>query len=616
MNNEADRSGTLDRRAFLGTASASLALMGVPVQAAILSNAGKDLEVGTPGNIDKQPSVFLTRDGRVTATMIRPVEPTVLSRMAEERITSFVKRHANLVLPSLEGSTTLSARPDTNLLVLGTPKSNPLVAKWVEEYRIELEQAGTEGYALRTWNHPNGTCCVLIASNSDKGVFHAATHLTEYWLKAEANSVAFPALSSDARPAIPLRGTYNLACWGLAPRYSLTDWEHVVDAMAEDHMNFVLFWLAGLFRSKRFPESFIYPETPLTHNDIHVLIKYAQDRGIRFYLGSGAFAWFGQDQIAMYHPEARELGQSVLCRTLPASRRIVDDYLSELHDAFPEADGMYLEIGCEGDYHCRGPLCQKPLDELGSRQIGQSELSFLREFSEKLWKRNPELKFFWPIGYPEGHAWDVRYYEEIRTQLADPRYYWVEVRQNWQLPGAIGSLRPLNQLSKNVLHWDQYYRMPLLDIRDQARRVAEAGISGYAVAYEPGAASASVYGDRIPFPIDLLPYRLTRFAYREFAWNPDLSWDEFRARVHKKFLAPGMSQDLVDIMVTLRDFMREGPASQPPMVGVNAENLRPRLAAMEAEVRTEKGASPGNPPEGVTLIETCIRDLRNAYHIE
>ncbi len=304
MNNEADRSGTLDRRAFLGTASASLALMGVPVQAAILSNAGKDLEVGTPGNIDKQPSVFLTRDGRVTATMIRPVEPTVLSRMAEERITSFVKRHANLVLPSLEGSTTLSARPDTNLLVLGTPKSNPLVAKWVEEYRIELEQAGTEGYALRTWNHPNGTCCVLIASNSDKGVFHAATHLTEYWLKAEANSVAFPALSSDARPAIPLRGTYNLACWGLAPRYSLTDWEHVVDAMAEDHMNFVLFWLAGLFRSKRFPESFIYPETPLTHNDIHVLIKYAQDRGIRFYLGSGAFAWFGQDQIAMYHPEA------------------------------------------------------------------------------------------------------------------------------------------------------------------------------------------------------------------------------------------------------------------------------------------------------------------------
>jgi hypothetical protein len=69
-------------------------------------------------------------------------------------------------------------------------------------------------------------------------------------------------------------------------------------------------------------------------------------------------------------------------------------------------------------------------------------------------------------------------------------------------------------------------------------------------------------------------------------------------------------------MVTLRDFMREGPASQPPMVGVNAENLRPRLAAMEAEVRAEKGASPGNPPEGVTLIETCIRDLRAAYHIE
>ena len=49
----------------------------------------------------------------------------------------------------------------------------------------------------------------------------------------------------------------------------------------------------------------------------------------------------------MYHPEARELGQPYFCRTLPASRRIVEEYLTELQDTFPEADGMYLEIGCE-----------------------------------------------------------------------------------------------------------------------------------------------------------------------------------------------------------------------------------------------------------------------------
>jgi hypothetical protein len=547
--------------------------------------------------------------------VLRPDAPTVLNRMAEERITSFVKSHTDLTLPSAEGGADLSHHSDRNLVVLGTPKSNPLVARWVEEHRIDLKQAGSEGYALRTWSYPQGRGCVLIAANSDKGVFHAATHLTDFSLKADSNSVALPALSIDARPAIPLRGTYNLACWGLAPRYSLADWKKVLDAMAEDHMNFVLFWLAGLFQSKKFPESFVYPETPLTHDHIHVLIKYAQDRGIRFYLGSGAFAWFGQDQIALYHPEAREVGQPHLCRTLPASRRIVDEYLSELHDTFPEADGMYLEVGCEGNCHCQGPLCQKPLDEFGSKQIGDSELTFLREFSEKLWKANPELRFFWPIGYPESHKWDVRYYQEIRTRLTDPRYFWVETRQNWQLPDAMGSLRPLNYLSKNMLHWDQYYMMPLLDIRDQARRVAEAGMAGYATAFEPGFATAAVYGERIPFPIDLLPYRLTRFAYREFSWNPGLSWDEFRARIHRRFFAAEMSEDLVDIMITLREFMRQGPASKSPSAGVDAETLRPRLAAMEAELNNQKGMAQGTAPEGITLIETCIRDLRAAYHI-
>src|SRR5262249_13041443 len=146
--------------------------------------------------------------------------------------------------------------------------------------------------------------------------------------------------------------------------------------------------IAGLFRSKTLPESFIYPETPLTNEDIHALIRHAHDRGVEFYLGFGAFAWQGQDQIALYHPDTRTLLDPHLCHALPASRRIVAEYFTELYDTFPEADGMYLEIGCEGDYHCTGPLCQKPLDAFGSKQIGESEISFLREFSERLWKKN------------------------------------------------------------------------------------------------------------------------------------------------------------------------------------------------------------------------------------
>ena len=207
--------------------------------------------------------------------------------------------------------------------------------------------------------------------------------------------------------------------------------------------------------------------------------------------------------------------------------------------------------------------------------------------------------------------------------MTDPRYFWMEARQNWRLQDAKGALKDLGYLSKNILHWDQYYTMPLLDMRDQARRVAEAGIAGYVVAFEPGFATASVYGDRVPFPVDLIPYRLTRFAYREFTWNPQMSWSDFKARVHKKFFAPPMSDDLVDIMITLRDLMREGPLARRASadnfrqedVRPFAEILRPRLAAMEAEVAAERGKGSGTNWEGITLVETCIRDLRAAYHI-
>src|SRR5262249_39404746 len=110
---------------------------------------------------------------------------------------------------------------------------------------------------------------------------------------------------------------------------------------------------------------------------------------------------------------------------------------------------------------------------------------------------------------------------------------------------------------------------------------------------------------------------------REFTWNPQMSWGDFKARVHKKFFAPEMSDDLVDIMTTLRDLMREGPLakrgsadnSSQQNVGSFAEVLRPRLEAMEALLVAERGKGSGTTWEAITLIETCTRDLRTAYNI-
>src|SRR5207302_10797870 len=206
---------------------------------------------------------------------------------------------------------------------------------------------------------------VAVAAKTPAGVLQGAAYLADFAIQGTAGGVLLQAARVRRDSPIRQRGTYNLVCWGLAPRYTRADWEKVIDAMAEDGMNVIYFWLSGIFRSQTFPESFIYPETPLTNEDIRQLIRHAHSRGIDFYLGTGVFAWFGIDEIAKYHSDFREVGVPYMSRTNPKSRAAMKKYLHELYDAFPEADGMWLEIGDEGDYACKDPACQKPLDEFG-----------------------------------------------------------------------------------------------------------------------------------------------------------------------------------------------------------------------------------------------------------
>lgn len=425
------------------------------------------------------------------------------------------------------------------------------------------------------------------------------------------------------KPVIAIRGTYNLACWGLAPRYSLQDWEKIIDAMAADGMNVIYFWISGLFRSKLYPETFIYPETPLTTEDIRQLIRYANSHGVDFYLGTGVFAWFGVDEIAKHHDEVRELGIDHMCRTLPAAQKAMQAYLTELYDTFPEAKGMWLEIGCEGDYHCSGPLCQRQIDAYGSRQIGKSELSFLKKFSNDLWQKHPEAKLVWGVGYP-AHQWDVNYYDEIRREFRDPRYQFLEVRQNWELPDAQGVRHPLTDVSRNIMHWDQYYALSLRDLGERAQRIHKDGLAGWIVAFEPGFSTHSIYGSKIPYPVDAIPYRLTRFAYQQFSSDPELSWSGFRKRLLDHFFGEGANPELVDLTLTVFDLIRTGPIQGSfnelitPVDGTEyGRMLKPRLAAIEARLNILESQMPARGRNiGLPLLRQAIHDMRGAYSIE
>ncbi len=578
--------------------SAWLALLAVPAAMAAGNRIGLD---------NRYLPAF---DGtRAVATIVAPPHPTPLEQLAVERISRTAREVFGFELPVARAGATVATR---STIVIGTPSDNSLLAG-VEPPESE------DGFLIRQI----GPDTLAVAARGSRGVFNGAVYLAGFGMQAQGTGVGFQTATVRRESPIRNRGTYNLVCWGLAPRYTRQDWEKVIDAMADDGMNLIYFWLSGIFRSKQFPESFIYPETPLTTDDIRQLIQHAHSRGIEFYLGTGVFAWFGIDDIAKYHSELRDPGIPFMSRTLPAARQAMKRYLLELYDAFPEADGMWLEIGDEGEYACKDPACQKPVDEFGSKVSGQASPAFLKDFSADLWKKYPKAKLVWGIGYPEAHKWDVKYYDELRQNFRDPRYYFLEVRQNWALQDSEGVLTPLRELSANAMHWDQYYALPLRDIGEKARRIQQDHLAGYVVAFEPGFNSHSVFGRTVPFPVDAIPYRLTRFAYSEFTFDPQLSWDGFRQRLLTYFFGEGADPELVDLTLSLFEFMRTGPISGSFRELTNPVDgrsygvlLKPRLAAIEARLaRLEPGLGQRGRTVGVPLLRRAIQDLRQGYSI-
>jgi len=547
---------------------------------------------------------------RVLARIAAPPHPSPLERLAIERINRTARDVFGFELPV---ETAGAAAPGMATIAVGTPAGNPLLAG--------IDPPETEdGFLIRSIAPDT----LAVTARSGRGVFNAAVYLAGFAMQASGAGVALQTATVRRQSPIRNRGTYNLVCWGLAPRYTRQDWEKVIDAMADDGMNLIYFWLSGIFRSKLFPESFIYPETPLTTDDVRRLVKYAHSRGVQFYLGTGVFAWFGIDDIAKYRADLRDPGIPYMSRTLPAARLAMKQYLLELYDAFPEADGMWLEIGDEGDYACKDPACQKPVDEFGSKVSGQASPAFLKEFSAELWAKHPQAKLVWGIGYPEAHKWDVKYYDELRRNFTDPRYYFLEVRQNWVMQDSEGVLKPLREISPNTMHWDQYYGLALRDIGERARRIQQDRLAGYVVAFEPGFNSHSVFGRSIPFPVDVIPYRLTRFAYREFTFDPELSWDAFRQRLLTHFFGEGANPEWIDLTLTLFEFMRTGPISGSfrelthPVDGREyGTRLKPRLAAIEARMaKLEPELGQRGRAVGVPLLRRAIQDLRQGYSIQ
>jgi len=422
----------------------------------------------------------------------------------------------------------------------------------------ERDALSEEAYLAKVVAAADGQRRLVLVGGSDRALLYGAARLSELGLGIEGQDAVLEADGKIHGPALAIRGNYTLACWGKTHLWTRQHWCHVFDAMAADSMNVVLFWLSGLFPSKQYPASVVYPESRIGVEDLRAMIRHAHARGMRFLIGSGIFAWFGVDALAGKFPETHAMGSGGMCPSQPLARKINQQYLLEMLESLPEADGFFLEIRDEYG-PCACPTCQRRLDQRGSRQYGQAELSFLRAFAGEVWRRNPKAIIVSSIGYgvesQGAHTDDVLFYDGVR-QLADPRLFWLVCRNNWDFPAAEGAAKPLRRFSPNMLQWTQYYRLSTAQLGTWIHRAHGAGCVGFVPALEPGFCSASWYSDEIPYPVDRIPYVVTRFAYREYCWDPDMTPEEFRRRLSRRFFGPGAPSHLAEDLLQLFDLIR------------------------------------------------------------
>jgi hypothetical protein len=413
---------------------------------------------------------------------------------------------------------------------------------------------------------------------------------------------AAPAPAKAPAPGFAQRGYY--VTFMRMPTYGLPQWKQALDAFAADGANTLLLWMAGGFRSKKFPITWKFNAE---HANVRAdfgreLIAYAHGKGIKVLLGFTPFGYDGANQYPLEHPDLKAVGKDGkptsefgiycwgwnLCPSKPQSQRFMLEYVREmLFDFYPDADGLLIESSdyaiCHCD-QCRGRFFEK-------------EFEFVETISREVWARKPGAAV---VVYPHYFSgakvpgFDVA----AATRKFDPR---------WTLfftpHSAHEDPRLIRQARASLWSDDSPALRDPEAIRRNARRARDAGLSGYVPSFEafsyvptrPEEGQQYLVGKRqVPFgfgwlaegqmPYNELPVRVNRIAYREFSNDPDLPFEEFKRRLGRDVFGDGAAaQDVEDLLEIHRVFTRERTWCQASPL-VSPERVRARKERGELKV--------------------------------
>ncbi len=517
-----------------------------------------------------EPFLNLIKEGRPAATLVRPADNAPLWDDAVRMLAAPAARWSGCS-PTIASLGPDAALPSGDVIVIGTPATSGLIAGLAADVSSLVSRVpftDQDGFAIECRRAADGSRQIIIAGRSPRGAYNGAVACRDFAMDAtvapEGKADVFVRDTEMRRsPQMARRGTYCLSLYGVAMKYTADDWKKIIDRHAEDGMNLICFWLSGHYPSKKYPSTYNVDATTgtrLTVDGVTDLIRYCHDRGVQFFIGGGVFAWTASHYLMNGHPEAAAVKAGGMCPSNPYARESNREHFLEMYRAWPEADGFMFEIRDEQG-ECQCDRCQEKLDAFGSKGYGRAEIAWLQEFAREAWKLNPKLRFCWLIGYDE-HKTDVYYYDEIR-HMNDPRFEWLDTRVGldgngkWVLPGPGGTGRPFPFFSRQISHWDPFYRHRIEHIMHWSGRIANEGLWGYIPAFEPGFGSGSYYWDEIPLPVDVLPYTLTGFVYREMTWDPSTTLEQLKDRIRLRYFSPETDRRFVDDLIDLQNFSFE-----------------------------------------------------------
>jgi hypothetical protein len=486
-------------------------------------------------------------------------------------------------------------------------KSNPGLMKSHDDF-AKARSLDDHGFAIVPLEVDQAKQLFIVGKTA-RGVYNGAIYLRDFCIDGKQDGLYAEYRSVSRSPRLGGRVAYALSIWGNAAQYTPEDWATEFQSFARDGIDRIYFWVSGHFPSKKFPQTYkvqdiqngkLYDTTAdsriATIPDLQRIIKSAHELDLKIYLGGGLGGWVGTQFITNQEPETMKQGnkEPTLCPSNRKSHQSLVEYYQELYAALPQADGLFIESADEsGDCHCAS--CSRQLDNLGSRQFGQSQLAICQEIMSGIWRDHPHARFAYTIGYQE-HKKDVAYYKLIKQLSTDPRFEWMEARNSWSFPGADGEALPAAKFSPHVMHWRQYYNAPLDALIADASRANKEGLYGLITSFEPGYATGSFYND-IPFPVDLLPYALTGFVFREATWNPELTTAEMRARIQQRFFGKEAPAVLGEDLWKLREIIR------------THKNVN-QVAEIEKHIQAARANETPKTREGLALMTRAIADIQ------